>query len=413
MTYSIRTFGNEEEGTRGALLVDDQGYPFFYPNVFITTLRLPQECQYATVLKELRTIGMVYDWAKTRSPHVDVEEAFLKGDLLLIEQAEDLAYFLRLNRPSQRKRVAERTSPASGRNVTLLGPRKASSALQEECVSPHEAATRCRTVASFLKFLWERRLGTLPLKSDARRAIEEHGQLILGRIKDLAPTTPDRADDESKEGISKAEEDLLLDALDPDSPNNPFSTPYYRNRNYLMFRMLREPGIRRNELRNIRVTDVDYAALRVKIRISKTEPRTVAISETTSEAFHSFVMDHLRKIPRTARAGNYLFTTASGAQLSRDAINLVFQTFREGITGAPPDITPHTLRRTWNDRFGEMADALPEHERLIEQEEIAVRNRLQGWATNSEMAARYAKRHIREKSDRLAEQLASEVGRRK
>ncbi|GAB0078803.1 hypothetical protein TOC8171_42070 [Pseudomonas syringae] len=43
------------------------------------------------------------------------------------------------------------------------------------------------------------------------------------------------------------------------------------------------------------------------------------------------------------------------------------------------------------------------------EEEKQVRNRLNGWSKKSKMEERYSRRHIREKADKIAEDLANDL----
>ncbi|MOA28472.1 site-specific tyrosine recombinase XerC [compost metagenome] len=119
-------------------------------------------------------------------------------------------------------------------------------------------------------------------------------------------------------------------------------------------------------------------------------------------------MKHWAKIPVRARKHGYLFTTAEGDHLSLGAINLVFREMRRK-TGLPDGIAPHALRRTWNDRLSRKIDALPPEKRMKPEAEKQVRNRLNGWSKKSNMTERYARRHIREKADSIAEELANDL----
>ena len=47
------------------------------------------------------------------------------------------------------------------------------------------------------------------------------------------------------------------------------------------------------------------------------------------------------------------------------------------------------------------------------EEEKQVRNRLNGWSKKSKMEERYARRHIREKADKIAEDLANDLNKKK
>ena len=112
----------------------------------------------------------------------------------------------------------------------------------------------------------------------------------------------------------------------PGSAETPFKEGFIQARNFLIYRMLSDNSQRRNELRHIRVEDVDYARKRVQVRVSKTRPRKLAISQKTTDLYREFVRDYWSKIPVKKRAHGYLFITRSGNQMSTSAINLIFET---------------------------------------------------------------------------------------
>jgi hypothetical protein len=46
---------------------------------------------------------------------------------------------------------------------------------------------------------------------------------------------------------------------------------------------------------------------------------------------------------------------------------------------------------------------------MTPEKEKQIRNRLNGWSKKSSMEERYARRHIREKADKIAEDLANSL----
>ena len=86
----------------------------------------------------------------------------------------------------------------------------------------------------------------------------------------------------------------------------------------------------------------------------------------------------------------------------------MFRTLRQHAN-ISTQLTPHTMRRTWNDVFSEMLDNIPEDRRPDKEVEKQIRNRLMGWSSISEMSSRYARRSIREKADELSELLANSI----
>lgn len=146
--------------------------------------------------------------------------------------------------------------------------------------------------------------------------------------------------------------------FDPSAEINPFSTDFIKHRNHLVYRMLSDNGMRRSELRFVKVEDVNYANKRVRIRVSKTQARTVPISSAGCARLHHFVLQHWSKIPARQRAHGYLFTTAEGAPHLRGHDQSHLQDGQEEATSCLKTL-PHALRRTWNDRFSTKVDKAP------------------------------------------------------
>lgn len=407
MSHSVRLFDSAIDGRKRAVLLDQDG-PLFWPNVYVTNQYVCGGASVATVRKLLYTLGAVFDWGRARG--IDLDESLISGDVLSIEQVEDLALFLRLSRQSQLDDTQDKTR-ATSKVVRLEQIRGGFDvARQPSTVPAEEAAIRCYWAADYFEFLLQRRLGSMSRRDAQAPRVQEQGRMIVQRLRDLAPrTSRSGKDDETLEGLPEEAVILIDSALKPDAVGNPFPHVFHRARNYLIWRLLRETGMRRGELVPLRVADVDFARHTVAIRVSKTQSRTVPISTATSEFFHEFILHHWSRLPPQARRHGYLFTTEKGDHIVEDTINLVFDVIRAKVDGAPTWLTPHTMRRTWNDRLSERLDDLPEGKKLSPEEEKAIRNRLQGWSANSGMAERYARRHIRRKADEVAENLANSL----
>ena len=169
--------------------------------------------------------------------------------------------------------------------------------------------------------------------------------------------------------------------------------------------------MRRQELMELRCDDIDINSFRVSIRVSKTTPRTVPIGQATADAFYEFIMNHWSKVSSDTTKHGYAVIAQTGSHLKVDTLNAIINCIRSKIPGAPDYLTPHTLRRTWNEQFNELIDSIPLEKRPSPPEETRIRNQLQGWSTESQMGARYAARHINRKADELAETLASKLSK--
>ena len=387
------------------VLVDHEGRPPFLPNIYATLRYRDAGFAATTTEKVLRSLGMAYLWAISRK--IDLDQALRSETFLSIEQCEDLAFFLRMDRGAQDQLVTEslKTRP---RKIVRLEQVRSGGALNapRTLISAVEGGYRIRTVANFLEFNHER---ISPKASEKpRKDLSKSRERAIAALRAQEPRATPSDEGDAPEGLSEEVMDALDAAFEPGSETNPFLSDFHQYRNHLMYRIFTETAIRRSELRYIRVEDIDYAARRVSARVSKTIARTLPISEQTAHDFHNFVMKHWRSIPVRARKHGYLFTTGDGEHLSLGAINLAFRELRRK-NNLPTSVAPHALRRTWNDRLSRKIDSLPPEKRMQPGEEKQMRNRLNGWSKTSSMEGRYASRHIREKSDKIAESLANEL----
>lgn len=389
-----------------AVLVDEDGSPLFLPNVYATLKYRDRGAALTTTEKVLRTIGMTYLWASARK--IDIHSAITSEAFLSVEQCEDLANFLRMNRAGQDVEVQATLKPRAQKVVRLEQVRGRMAISQPGShASANESGYRIQTVANFLQHFHER-LSNHALSSNDKE-LKEAREGAIKRLRSLAPRTGVTPQGDPVEGLP---EDVMINVegiFTPGADGNPFKKGFIQARNFLMYRIFSDNGMRRNELRHVRVDDVDYARKRVKVRVSKTRPRNLVISQKTAEVFREFVKNYWSAIPPSKRTHGYLFITRSGDQISESATNLVFQIARQSSDAVPAYFAPHTMRRTWNDRLSRKIDAMPADKRMPAEEEKKIRILNNGWSNDSEQASRYAARSIREKADKIAEELANEI----
>ncbi|GAB0082652.1 hypothetical protein TOC8172_23600 [Pseudomonas syringae] len=388
-----------------AVLVDQEGRPPFLPNAYATLRYRDVGFALNTIEKMLRAVGMAYLWAASRK--IDLDVMLCSESFLSIEQCEDLAFFLRLDRGAQDRLVKAPLEAKESKVVRLEQVRSRGDHLPERTLlSAMEGGYRIRTVANFLQFNHERIAPQASQKP--RKDLTKARENAIAALRAQEPRAMPSDEGDAPEGLSEELMTAIEAAFEPGSETNPFQYDFHQYRNHLMYRIFTETAVRRSELRYIKVEDIDHAARRVKVRVSKTIPRTLPISEKTADDFHEFVMQHWAKIPVKARRHGYLFTTSSGEHLSAEAINLAFRELRRK-NKLSESIAPHALRRTWNDRLSRKIDSLPPEKRMRPEEEKQVRNRLNGWSKKSKMEERYSRRHIREKADKIAEDLANDL----
>ncbi|MBL6079991.1 site-specific integrase [Belnapia sp. T18] len=392
------------------------GCPAFWPNVYATVEYGKASRSPNTVVKVLRTLGMARMWAGVLGR--DLDHDLRQGNFLSIEDVESLADFLCLTAVGQvewaaRAARTHTSRPERQRVVRLEDARPDPRRLERSVppvTNPAEIATRVRWVASYVEWQLGMRLGSLDRQQRASENLKKLGEAVVARLRQRAPRSSHGSDDEpTLEGVDRDVLQRIDQAMLPGAKQNPFTPGFVQVRNYLIWRLLLDTGARRAEVREAKADHVKYSTRRFEIHTSKTIPRTVPINPKTADAFDRFMEDFWSKLSQNARRRGFLFTDGRGAHLSLRAINRIFERLREKDSNIPDFLAPHTVRRSWNDQFSATVDSLPPEKRPSVTEEVRIRNRLQGWRGESSMGARYAKRHIRRKSDEIAETLANDL----
>jgi site-specific recombinase XerD len=110
-------------------------------------------------------------------------------------------------------------------------------------------------------------------------------------------------------------------------------------RNYIMFRVLLETGLRINELLNLRVSDVNTDMRTIHVRITKTkEERYVFISEKTVGLLQVYVYKYL--------INGYIFQNVDGSKLDYKALNKSIERLKRRLK-IKQSISPHKWRHTF------------------------------------------------------------------
>ncbi|WP_162419843.1 tyrosine-type recombinase/integrase [Microvirga brassicacearum] len=397
------------------ILLNANGSPAYWPNLYATqklrnTRRSPR-----TIYNILRPIGMATDWMASQAR--DFSERMIHEDPLLFEETSILADFLALSIRAQKdwlKVEPARTGSSPRPNVSnslekVRTSHKVMTESPREHLSAAAAAANIRGVAGYLDWIYTLRKHPNRLANfdPERQILAKEG---LDHFRKQTPRVKASGDDDESLWAMEFHHCLIIESIVlPGSEENPWADAFVKDRNYLIWRLFLETGARRGEIHNIKVSDFDLSKYRVTLRVSKTIPRTVPYKPKTSALVHEYIERHWRHLPKTARRAGYLFTSRDGDRLSLRSINLLFQTLRSVAPDIPNWVTPHTMRRTWNERFSEMIDAQTGDDKSTEEQERKIRNRLMGWTPQSKMAEKYLRRHTRRKADEISEKMFQDV----
>ena len=281
------------------------------------------------------------------------------------------------------------------------------------------AGNRLRTIRSYVLWLVEVYLSRTKANSLNFLTLKDNAKDFKEKIEARIPTKLSNSLIEGKEGLSEEDMNTLLNIINRKSEDNPFRGEFLKSRNEVIFIWLIKFGIRRGELLNIKISDIDFRKKEVKIlrraddiadpRTNKpnvkTRGRILAIPDKIMEITEHYILEHRSKI-RGAKRNEYLIVSSTnGDPLGLEAIAVMFRRLRKKFPTLPDDFTAHILRHTWNDTFSKLMDKKD----ISEEREQQLRNYQMGWRDGSTMAENYTKRHIREKANEAINEMAEKL----
>lgn len=259
---------------------------------------------------------------------------------------------------------------------------------------------------------------SVPLEERAERLndVQRHKDTLMRQLERMFDThlLPVKSTDKS-EGLEPGEIDEIRRNIHPDNPNNPYPTGA-RIRNWLIFSLLLETGIRRSELLKLQTVDIQEVNGRCfAVLVDRTgdpkdsrkyEPgfktleRTIEISPHLYEELDDYIDLFRRPTDASGKLRQlrhqYLFTNYRGRPLGTKTVNQMFDPLKELLD--IPDLTPHRLRNTFANEFLEF---------LVEGQGIpldAAQDKLRyicGWSVRSPMPQKYGRKYIAKLANKM------------
>ncbi|EGI8358196.1 site-specific integrase [Salmonella enterica] len=383
-----------ETGERLKVLIDSSsGLPVFYPNLYSTSQIRGAAKSVATIQSYFTSIKVLYSWAIEYS--VDIEERWRQAEWLKVWEIDSLRDYcsspLRLHSGLKSKI----SNISNRRPVTSLS------------VNVPTKYIRMTFIADYLRWLAE-----LLMKTSSR-TLKNEMDLMYKNIKSHRPKKcrvyKSQVDKEPEPAVLKE----VLMVLKPGCINNPYKDYSLQIRNAVIIALLYYLGIRRGELLNIRVDDVNFVTNEIRIirradssmdnriyqPLVKTEERVLPLSEQLVEIINEYVINYRTNFLR-ARRHPYLFVTHKqgphqGKPLSNSGFGKVMSSVQK-IAEEFSSVHAHTFRHNWNYIFSKTLDE--NEEKCSPEREEQIRSYLMGWKETSGTAATYNKRHIKEKA---------------
>lgn len=397
-------------GERLPMLLDrSTGMPVFYPNLYVLTELRQINRASATMERALREISVLHDYLNDVG--IDLDERIREGRLFSLGEIDGLARHCRQTiKPSMGSESGSKAHVRRfGKNEIVLS----------QPVSQTTAANRLRTIHAYLSWLIALRLSTIQQREVFRTKLEQMRENVLPALRARIPISKGRNILSLRQGLVPELVERLLQIIDPSNSENPWKSEFIRQRNAMIVCWLLQLGVRRGELLNVMISDVDFRKNTVTIarrpddpqdprRMQpkvKTRDRILPLSPELAALSLKYITT-----TRSQLAGNkrhsYLFVAEhTGAPMSLSSLNKMFQKLRLSIPELPDNLSGHMLRHTWNDEFSRKLEG----KGVGEAKEEQMRSYLMGWSPTSSTSRIYTRRFVEEAARQASLNLQEKI----
>lgn len=398
-----------QNGEHHSVLMGPNGLPVHSATLFLRRYRLSGHAA-NTIQLVCQCLALLHRELDAH-PSVDLLDRLRSGQFLtrseLYRLSEVAQYPMRGLAHESKKQAASQVV-----SLESVRMRRGKASKTTHAVGKANHANRMRYMAEYLGFLAAYYAEGLP-RPQRQQLLLESAE-ALKAFKAQIPRVTKRAKLGAREGLSREDQDRLLQVVHPDSPDNPWERGFVRRRNWVIVMVLLATGMRSGELLGLQISDLNPTSSKIGVlrrADSKTDSRSVPVATKTNDRevelrpgimkallFH---INHERHRIRAARKCPQVFVAQDGSPLSARSIGKLFQQLRAACPGLPVTLTSHVMRHTWNERFSEQIDEMG----VPEEMEARARNEQQGWTENSKSSLHYTRRHTRVKGRKVALKL--------
>lgn len=420
----------ETSGERFSLLVDENGIPDFWITLFMTTVvRSYTHSTQRAYINHLYHFSLWEAKIKARLSDRIITASQNKGnnDIQFFSHSEvqSLAEHCKLQTKTARK--------LNNSNNKVIQFKKPTSKAPSLTVSIAQQNQRIKVVAEYFEFLANNLLRNKASFSSYVEIIKETKEWLLSK-KSKGGSRRTTFDPDAKapppEVFFK-----VMELVRPLNDKNPF-TELVKNRNYLLFRLLYETGLRSGEILQLKIIDIKFSQNLIEIRRrhndledtyrsiepnAKTLERDIPITPELSKEIRAYVIKE-RPLMSNANKHSFLFVSNKGksagnpislVQFSRivekvaEDENLADFIKKYGFKDAKR-MTRHGFRHDFNNRLSISIDKNNEkareegrlHDVISEKQELERRMYLMGHKNESSSSV-YNLRHTKKQAESL------------
>ncbi|MBV6549776.1 site-specific integrase [Acinetobacter soli] len=427
-----------KNGERFGLLVDSKNIPDFWTTLYLTTnLRFEKHSTQKAILNHLVHIYIWEMYIGERISERILNFSYNKKNTNYDQfyndiELQKLADHCKLQTITARKKNLHQNSKK--RDDIDLKISFPNYKIPDPVVAKAQFSNRLTTFVAYFEFVAKNILRERAAYSTYLDIIENTKNSILKHRK-KGGRAKNNTNDPSRKSPPPEVFEYLMEIVEPLNNYNPY-TLSVRQRNYLLFKILYDTGLRAGEVLQLKISDINFSQSEIMVRTrhddpedtfrkdepnAKTLERDIPISEELRDQIRDYILKERRFIPNTKKHG-FLFVSYKGItkgsplssiQFSRivekASINEELTRFikKNGIL-VNRQVTRHGFRHNLNNKLSRAIDKENKqandegrmYDVISEKREIEQRMYINGH--KSEKSAEvYNLRHTKEKAEKL------------
>lgn len=409
-SYQIKTIVMSDGERLPMLLESDTGIPDYWITLYSITQLRSRGLAVKTIEQTLQHLKLLIFFLKNNySEEINLEKRLQDAKLLSMSEIEILCNICKLHFEDLTKEYTSTNTQTNIKLNSLENFRNTSKSKNISTVDSKTTGHRIRAIKDYLVWLGNTFLSNVEDFGLKTLSLNDAIKTVKSTLEARIPKNHSSDPVSGKRGLSEDELELLFSVIDKDSNTNPWKSNFVRTRNELIIFWLYEFGLRRGELLNIKISDLNFQEETVSILrrpddsddprtnqpVVKTLAKKLRIPKSIINLTYAYLFGVREKLPETVYHPYLFVADKSGLPMSLSALNKVFSELRKANPSLPQNFSPHIMRHSWNDNFSKIMDA----KNIPEEREKQIRSYLMGWSPTSNSASTYTKRHVEEKAN--------------
>ncbi len=405
------------DGERFAVLVHEDGMPDYWTNRWaVEHLRTSGQAA-NSISTKLRAVALLYKALPVAS---DLTPRLARGEWLTVAETDHLL--------QQLSRRAESVLPYGDAIAPIAPKRERKVVILEKMRSKLTARDDGEFVNTKTKFLrtlficeylgWRANQQIVAIRGARKVALVEAVAQVDAYIDDHTAKINNDPRFTSPKGLDKAQQGVLLEAIKPDSPNNPWKNDrFIRVRNQLIVQLMLATGPRRGGVLGIQTGDFDPLTGRLQIVRRKDDPddprpvqtgnkrgaSLISLGYELIQTLKTYLILRHKLLVRKKRQTSYLIISSEGDALEQSSLNYIVRSLR--AIPSLEDIHPHLLRHTWASNFVQDGVAAGVDINTIEED----LRWLGGWSKRSDMPSHYTSAYRHQSAEKRSLELQEKL----